>query len=122
MLYRVLADLVLVVHLGFIALVVFGGLLVLRRPRLAWIHLPAALWGAAIELGGWVCPLTPLENALRRAGGGAGYEGSFIAHYIVPIIYPPGLTRSAQLLLGLSVVALNAIVYALVWRRRFRAK
>lgn len=117
MIDRVLADGVLVVHLAFIVFVVAGGLLALRRPRVAWIHLPAALWGAVIELAGWVCPLTPLENRLRRAGGEAGYGGGFVEHYLVPLIYPGGLTRAHQVALGIGVVVVNVIVYALVWRR-----
>lgn len=117
MIHRVLADGVLVVHLAFIVFVVAGGLLALRRPRVAWIHLPAALWGAVIEVAGWVCPLTPLENRLRRAGGEAGYGGGFVEHYLVPLIYPEGLTRGHQVALGVGVVVVNLVVYALVWRR-----
>ena len=93
MIYRALADLVLVVHLGFVLFVVLGGLLVVRWPWLAWLHVPAAVWGVLIEFMGWICPLTPLENSFRVAGGGAGYSGGFIEHYIRPILYPAGLTR-----------------------------
>lgn len=118
MLYRLAADLVVLVHLGFVLFVVFGALLVLRRPRLAWLHLPAAAWGAAIEFGGWICPLTPLENALRRTAGAAGYSGGFIDHYLARIVYPEGLTREAQIVLGAGVLALNAAFYGLAWRRR----
>ena len=116
--YRLAADLVLLLHLGFILVVVFGGLLVLRWRRAAWIHLPVALYGALIELIGWTCPLTPLENRLRRLAGQAGYEGGFIEHYIVPLVYPPDLTEGLQIALGLSVVVFNVLVYALVHRRK----
>jgi hypothetical protein len=85
---RIAADLVVLAHLGFILFVILGGLLVLRWPRMAWIHLPAVIWGALIEFAGWICPLTPLENWLREASGTAGYQGGFIEHYLVPIVYP----------------------------------
>ncbi len=115
-----LADLVVIVHGLFIVFVVAGGLLVLRWPRLAWVHLPAAAWGVLIELSGWICPLTPLENALRRAAGEAGYSGGFIERYLLPLIYPPGLTPAVQLWLGLVVLVVNVAVYAVWWRRRRR--
>ena len=119
MIHRLLADFVLLVHLGFVLFVVLGGLLVWRWPRLAWLHAPAFLWGAAIEIGGWVCPLTPLENWLRRLGGEAGYEGGFIEHHLVALLYPEALTRELQYALGASVLLINAVVYAaLVARRR----
>ena len=117
MLARWLADAVLLLHLAFILFVVLGGLLVLRRPKLAWLHLPAALWGALIEFTGGICPLTPLENALRRQGGEAGYQGGFIEHYIVPLIYPGSLTRPVQVALGAVVVLINLAVYWRVARR-----
>ncbi|MDF2773431.1 MAG: hypothetical protein K0S86_2928 [Geminicoccaceae bacterium] len=117
MLYRALADLVLVVHFAFVLFVVFGGLLALRWPRLAWVHIPVALYGALIEFVGFICPLTPLEIWLRRLGGEAGYEGGFIERYITAALYPTGLTREIQLALGLGVLVLNAMVYAFVWRR-----
>jgi hypothetical protein len=112
------ADLVVVLHLGFILYVVLGGTLTFRWPRAAWIHLPAAFWGAAIELMGWVCPLTPLENRLRAAGGEAGYTGGFVEHYLLPIIYPTGLTRRTQVALGVVVIVLNLVVYAIAGLRR----
>ena len=118
MLYGLLADAVLLLHLGFILFVVCGGFLVWRCPRLAWLHLPAAAWGALIELGGWVCPLTPLENRLRRLGGGEAYAESFVAHYLMPLIYPAALTRELQIALGLGVVAINILAYALRSRVR----
>ena len=120
MLYRWLADVVLVLHFAFVAFVVLGGLLVFRRPTLAWVHLPAAAWGALIEFAGFVCPLTPLEVALRRRGGEAGYEGGFIEHYVTAALYPTGLTREIQLVLGTAVLVLNAVVYGLLLRRRRR--
>ena len=118
MLYRGLADLVLVVHLAFILFVIFGGLLVLRWPKLAWVHLPCAVWGTWIEFSGRVCPLTPLENHFRRLGGQAGYEGGFIEHYITAIIYPQALTRGVQIALGMLVIGVNLFVYVRIWRRR----
>ena len=118
MLYRALADVVLTAHLGFVLFVALGGLLALRWPRVAWAHVPVALYGAAIEFVGFVCPLTPLENALRRRGGEAGYAGGFIDHYVTAALYPDGLTRPAQLALGAGVLLLNAAVYAVWWRRR----
>ena len=114
------ADLVVLIHFGFILFVVGGGLAVLRWPRAAWLHVPAAAWGAAIVLIGGVCPLTPLENALRRAAGDEGYDSGFIEHYLMPVIYPVGLTRGVQIALGLLVVAVNLAVYAIVLRRRRR--
>jgi hypothetical protein len=122
MLTRIAADLVVLVHLGFIIFVVFGGLLVLRWPKLAWIHVPAALWGAAIEFAGWICPLTPLENRLREAGGSAGYTGGFIEHHIVPLVYPGELTRGTQVLLGAGIVLVNCVAYAIVLRCHRRAR
>jgi hypothetical protein len=112
-----LADLIVVVHVGFVMFVAFGGLFVLRWPRLAWAHLPAAVWGAGIELTGGICPLTPLENVLRERAGGAAYEGDFLARYLVPVLYPEGLTREAQLMLGVVVIAANTLLYTLAMTR-----
>ena len=120
MLFRAAADLVLVLHLVFVLFVIFGGLLALRWPRVAWLHVPVAIYGAVIEFVGFVCPLTPLENAFRRAGGEAGYVGGFIDHYIAATLYPSGLTRTIQLWLGLGVLALNGIVYWIYFRHRHR--
>jgi hypothetical protein len=117
---RFAADLVVLLHLGFILFVILGGLLALRWPRLAWIHLPAAMWGALIEFAGWICPLTPLENWLREAGGAAGYPGGFIENYIVPLVYPTGLSRETQVFLGVGVVLVNCVAYAVLWGRRRR--
>lgn len=116
-LYGLLADLVVLLHLAFVAFVIGGGLLVLRWPRVAWVHLPCASWGALIELAGWICPLTPLENALRRRAGQAGYGGGFVEHYIIPLLYPHALTRTTQVVLGLTVIAVNLAVYGWLLRR-----
>jgi hypothetical protein len=113
MLYSVLAGFVLLAHLAFVAFVAIGGAAVLRWPRLAWVHLPAVIWAVWIEYAGRICPLTPLENALRQAGGEAAYAGGFIDHYVVPVLYPAGLTRGFQVVLGSVVLLLNALVY---WR------
>ena len=121
MAYRLLADLVLVAHGSFVLFVVFGGLLVLRWPRAAWLHIPCALWGAWIELAGWICPLTPLEVDLRVRAGEAGYGGGFIERYVTSAIYPQGLTREIQVGLGVAVLVLNVLVYAIAVRRRRRA-
>jgi hypothetical protein len=117
MLFQALADLVVVVHFGFIVFALLGGLLALRWPGVLWVHAPAAIWAVAIELAGWICPLTPLENSLRSAGGAAGYRGGFVEHYLLPVIYPPGLTREVQIVLGLGLLAINALVYRAVWSR-----
>jgi hypothetical protein len=112
-----LADLVMVVHLGFVIFVVAGALLVVWRPRAAWLHLPCALYGAAIELFGWVCPLTPWEQSLRRAAGQAGYVGGFSEHYVGRILYP-GNWGDIHVMLGVGVLALNVALYGwLLWRR-----
>jgi len=118
--YGVLADLVLVVHLGFVLFVALGGLLVLRWPRLAWIHLPAAAWGALIEFTGGICPLTPLENRLRVLAGEAGYAGGFVEHYVTAVLYPDGLTRGAQFGLGAAVLLVNSLIYWVLLRRSAR--
>ena len=118
--FSLLADAVVLAHGLFVLFVVLGGVAVLRWRRLAWLHLPAAVWGAFIELTGGVCPLTHLEVWLRRRAGGAGYEGGFIAHYLVPLIYPPGLTREWQIALGLLVATLNVTIYGCILLRRRR--
>jgi hypothetical protein len=112
-----LADLVVLLHAAFVAFAALGGLICLRWPRAAWAHLPCALWGVVVELTGWVCPLTPLEVHLRRLAGEAGYSGGFIAHYVTPLLYPEGLTRMDQFVLGAALLAFNAAVYAVAWRR-----
>ena len=112
-----LADLVLVLYATFILFVVFGGLLVFRHHRLVWLHVPAAAWGILIEFQGWICPLTYLENDLRAAAGESGYAAGFIDHYLVPLVYPAALSHSIQIMLGLAVLFINAVIYALVWRK-----
>ncbi|HEY2864742.1 MAG TPA: DUF2784 domain-containing protein [Casimicrobiaceae bacterium] len=116
--YRLAADAVLAAHLAFVIFVACGGWLVLRRRRFAWLHLPAVAWAAFVEFSGWICPLTPLEVSLRRAAGQAGYGGDFVEHYLVALIYPGGLTRELQMLIGVAVLLINLLVYFVLWRRR----
>ena len=118
MIVPLLADLVLAAHAAFVLFVVLGGVLALRWPRAAWVHVPCALWGSWVVMAGWICPLTPLEVSLRRAAGEAGYEGGFLQHYVELLLYPPGLTREIQVALGVAAVALNVGVYAWAWRKR----
>ena len=113
-----LADLVVVVHFSFVLFVILGGLLVLRWPRLAYLHLPAAAWGVLIELTGWVCPLTPLEQSLRLKAGEQGYSGSFIEHYVLPLLYPSALTRTIQVGIAAIVIAVNLYIYGYLLRTR----
>ncbi|MFL5577805.1 MAG: DUF2784 domain-containing protein [Gemmatimonadaceae bacterium] len=122
MAFRGLASVVLAVHLAFVLFVVLGGLAALRWPRLAWVHVPVALYGATIEFVGFVCPLTPLELWLRQRGGEAGYQGGFVEHYITAALYPTGLTREVQFVLGTAVLALNAVVYTIYYLRRRRSR
>ena len=122
MTYRLLADLVVLVHFGFVLFVVLGGALVIRWPKAAWIHLPAAGWAVLVELSGWICPLTPLENRLRVLAGSQGYADSFIAHYLLPVLYPQQLTRRIQIVLAFLVVLINAAVYAYILHRRRRGR
>lgn len=120
MIQGIAAELVVLLHFGFIAFVGLGAFLSLRWPWAAWLHVPAALWGAAIELRRGVCPLTPLEQRLRRAAGDAGYSGSFIEHYLLPIIYPSWLGEYSQYVLGALVVVVNLAIYGwllLRWHR-----
>ena len=126
MLYGLLADAVLLVHLTFILFVVVGAFLVLRWHRLIWLHLPAVAWGVGVEIAGKICPLTPLENHLRRLGGEAGYSGGFIEHYLIPVIYPENLTRTTQIALALAVAIINLAAYARLYlgirRKRSRVQ
>jgi len=115
-----LADLVVALHLLFILFTVFGGLLALRWRWAPWMHLPATAWGAFVELTGRVCPLTPLENRLRAAAGEATYQGDFIGRYVTAVVYPEGLGRTAQVVLGVLLLVVNVVVYAVVWRRVLR--
>jgi len=114
------ADLVVLVHFVFVLFVLCGGVLALRWPRVVWLHVPAVVWGVLIEFSGWICPLTPLENRLRRAQGETGYEGDFIEHYILPLLYPDGLTRRHQFFLGGLAIAINVAIYVLVLVRHRR--
>ena len=118
MIFRILADTTVVIHLLFVAFVVCGGVLVLRWRRVAWVHVPAAVWGAWIEFVGWICPLTPLENWLRQQGGGDVYASSFVERYVLPVLYPESLPRDVQWALGALVIVVNGIVYGVVWRSR----
>jgi hypothetical protein len=122
MIYQILADVVLVLHLLFIIFVVGGGLLVLKWRWVAFPHLPAAIWGAVIEFMGWYCPLTPLENHLRHIAGQSGYEGGFIEHYLLPVIYPHGLTSEVQIMLGIFVVAVNVVIYTFILLRKKKSR
>ncbi|UCH85599.1 MAG: DUF2784 domain-containing protein [Candidatus Latescibacterota bacterium] len=117
MIYRLLADAVVLIHLAFIIFVLFGGFLVLKWRRVAWFHIPAFVWGVLLEFAGWWCPLTPLENWLRRTGGSAGYPTGFIEHYILPVIYPSALTRDIQFVLGTVVLIVNVVIYSIAVRR-----
>ena len=122
MIYRIAADVVLLIHLLFILFVVLGGWLVLRIPKLIWFHLPAAAWGAYIEFSGCICPLTPLENQLRIASGSAGFSGGFIERYLIPVVYPSGLDRPVQMALGIGVILVNAAFYCLLIKKWAREK
>lgn len=109
--FRLLADLVVLLHLAFIAFVIGGGLLVLRWRRVAWFHVPAFAWAALVEFGGWICPLTPLENYFRELAGGIAYRGDFVEQYVIPLMYPDNLTRDLQLVFGILVLVVNGLVY-----------
>ena len=122
MTYRLLADLVVLIHFGFVLFVVLGGAVVIRWPKFAWIHLPAAGWGVLVEITGWICPLTPLENRLRILGGSRAYADSFIAHYLMPVLYPQQLTPRIQIVLALVVVLINAAVYGYILQRNRRRR
>jgi Protein of Unknown function (DUF2784) len=117
-----LADAVLLLHGLFIVWVLFGGLAVIARPWLAWLHLPAVAWAVWISWSGSYCPLTPLEQSLRRAAGQAGYEGGFIEHYLTAMIYPQGLTMNLQLLFGAVVLGINLALYAVAIARAARRR
>ena len=119
-LFGMLADATVVVHLAFVVFVVCGGLLVIRWRRVAWVHLPAVVWGAWIEFAGWICPLTPLENSLRARAGGATYGSTFTEHYLLPVLYPAALTREIQWGLGVFVILVNVVIYAVALRRAKR--
>lgn len=117
---KTLADGLVLAHLGFVVFVVFGALAVVRWPRLAWVHVPAVVWAILVEVHAWICPLTPWEQALRERAGSGTYRGGFVDHYVMPVLYPQGLTSDTQLLLGVALMVLNALAYAWLWRRRAR--
>lgn len=116
------ANLLVILHLGFIVFVAFGGLLVCKWPKIGYLHIPSVLWGAMIELSGWMCPLTPLETVLRELAGEAGYSGGFIDHYVMPLVYPEGLTRGMQIGLGIIVLSVNLCVYGWMLMIRIQRK
>ena len=120
--YGLLADLTVLLHAAFILFAVLGGLLALRWAWVAWLHVPAVLWAAFVEFSGRICPLTPLENHYRELAGENGYSGGFIEHYLLPVIYPAGLTRNIQLWLGLCVLAVNLVCYSLIIRRYVKGR
>ncbi len=122
MVYRLLADLVVLVHFGFVLFVILGGMLVLRWKSVVWVHLPAATWGAIVEFMGWICPLTPLEIWLRVMAGQSGYQTGFIAHYLLPVLYPQNLTRDTQIWLGVLVLCLNLAIYGWLVRHWMKAE
>src|SRR5512146_584589 len=116
-----LADIVLVLHMGFVFFVLFGGLLSVKWPRAMRLHVPALAWGATVEFTGWLCPLTPLENWLRMQGGEAGDQGDFVLRYLLSILYPGHLTPGIQTALGATVLVVNVMIYGLLWRKRLTA-
>lgn len=118
--YLLLADLIVILHLGFIVFAALGALLAFKWPRLVWLHLPAVIWAAITEFMGLICPLTPLENWLRQEAGADPYQTSFISHYLLPLIYPPGLTPSIQWLLGGILVMLNVLIYAWLYTYKYK--
>ena len=120
MVYRFLADLVVVLHFCFVLFAVLGGFLAFWKSWMAWYHIPAVFWAAGIEFLGWVCPLTPLENLLRARGGDAGYETGFVEHYIMPMLYPAELTRKVQIWFGIIVLGVNIFIYLVLWRKMQR--
>jgi hypothetical protein len=113
--YSVAADALVIAHLAFIMFVMLGGLLLLKWPRLIYLHLPAVAWGTLVELRGWLCPLTPLEQHYRTLAGETGYSDSFVQHYLLPLIYPAGLTRDVQTLLAMCVITINLVIYAVIY-------
>ena len=115
MFFALAADLLIIVHLGFIGFVILGGFMLLKWRWLIFVHLPAVLWGVLLGFQGWICPLTPLEQALRRMSGQQGYTGGFIQHYILPVIYPPALKEDIQLILGVLLILINVIIYLWVF-------
>ena len=115
--YAFLADIVAVIHIGFVLFVLFGGLLTVKWPRVMWLHFPAVAWGALVEFSGWICPLTPLENWLLVQAGQVGYEGDFLLRLLFPLLYPEALTRTVQILLGTIALMANLTIYVWLWRQ-----
>lgn len=123
MIYNILADTVMILHFLFVLFALFGGLTLLWRRWMVFIHLPVVAWASLIELIGWTCPLTPLEQSLRASSGSGAYNTGFVEHYLIPILYPPGLTPTVEIVLGVLVLATNAMVYAgVIWRLRRKQK
>ena len=122
MIYRIAADLVVLIHFGFILFVMAGGFFVIKWHKISFLHIPAVIWGILIEFTGWICPLTPLENKFRQAGGEAGFSGGFIDKYIVSLIYPDELTRGVQILLGFAVIVINVSIYGYLLHKRKASK
>jgi len=122
MLYGILADIVVLIHLFFVLFAVLGAVMIIWRRWVVWLHLPAVIWAIWIELTGGICPLTPLENWLRRRAGQGGYPGDFVEHYLLPVLYPVGLTRDIQILLGLVVISINATLYGYLFFHHRRRK
>jgi len=120
MLYSIPADALVIIHLAFIVFVMLGGLLLLKWRRLVYLHLPAVAWGILVELEGWLCPLTPLEQHFRQLAGESGYSGGFVQHYLLPLIYPAGLTRDVQTLLALCVITVNLVIYTVIYVKYLR--
>ncbi|NIR48672.1 DUF2784 domain-containing protein [candidate division KSB1 bacterium] len=120
--YQFLADVVVVLHFAFVVFAILGGLLVLKWRKAVFLHVPAVVWAALVEFAGWMCPLTPLENWLRMQGGGSAYRGDFVQRYILPVLYPSGLTREIQVVLGLLVIAVNVLVYWYVFVAKRKAR
>ncbi len=116
--YGLLADVVVLIHFSFVVFVIAGGVLVLKRRGWIWLHIPAVIWGVLIEIGGWICPLTYWENALREKAGAQVYTGDFVTTYILPILYPAGLTRELQWLFATLVVVINLFIYYRLWVSR----
>jgi hypothetical protein len=119
---KLAVNTIVVLHLGFVVFVLLGALLLLKWPKLIWFHLPALAWGILVELNGWLCPLTPLENHLRAKAGLGMYHGDFVMHYLMPVLYPPNLTRGTQIVFGVIVIAVNLVTYYYVTRRWRRGR
>ncbi len=116
--HKILADTIVIIHFLFIIFVITGGLLVILWPKMAFVHIPAAIWGAAVEIFGWICPLTPMENRFRDLAGETAYSGDFIGRHVLPVIYPENLTAEIQYILGGLVITVNVMIYFIVIRRR----